>query len=143
MNEAFLETEKLVHSISDELLKLKSAVQQYEENRKSFNDVRESVTKIGEASVSLAANSKEFLTKLEQMEIEKRLDKLKEDTSKLEQEHSQQLKSLGQLNENLNKHEEITLRIYQDQLRKLTVTQGLVGALLALEAATLAIMFLK
>jgi hypothetical protein len=43
LTEALLQTEKLVHSLADELLKLKSAVERYEDNRKSLDAVRESM----------------------------------------------------------------------------------------------------
>jgi hypothetical protein len=187
LNEAFLETEKLVHSLADELLKLKSAVEQYENNRKSLDAVRESVQKIGNASVSLADNTKSFFAKLDGIGLEKRLSKLQDDSSSMiekhqeqtdmmTKQHEQQSKAVSLVDESLRGHDRIMLQnhkeqtdrmneqhlqqskaldlvksklcekmlqIHQEQTKKLKLTQVLVIILLALEAATLATIFLR
>lgn len=106
-----------MHSLSDELLRLKSAVEQYEDTRKSLNDVSESTAKIGEAGLSLAESTKSFVAKLEQIGIEKRLQQIQDNSSKLIQEQ-------------------------QEQAKKLKNTQMLLVALMLLEAAVMALMFL-
>lgn len=97
-NAQLLETENLIRSLADELLKLKSAVQQYEETRTNLSNIHESLEKIGIASQSLAENTKTFMAKLEQIDIEKRLERLREDGSTLKEgqvQHAELLNSLG------------------------------------------------
>jgi hypothetical protein len=99
-------------------LKLKSAVQQYEENRKSLDGVRESVQKIGEAGTGLVESTKAIMTKIEQIGLEEKLQQLQQDSSILVKEQHQ-------------------------QASKPRLTQGLVVAMLALEAMTMALVFLR
>jgi hypothetical protein len=105
-----------MNSLSDELLRLKSAVQQYEETRKSLNNVSGSTQKIGEACLGLAESTKSFVAKIEQIGIEEKLRKLQDNSSKLMQEQ-------------------------QEQSKKLKNTQMLLVALMLLEAAVAIFMF--
>lgn len=126
MNESFLETEKLVHSLADELLKLKSAVEQYENNRKSLDAIRESMQKIGNASVSLADNTKSFLAKLDGIGFEKRLNKLQDDSSSLieknreqtdmmTKQHEEQSKAVSLVDTSLTEHDKAMLQGHKEQ----------------------------
>lgn len=94
-NPQFLETESLIHSLADELLKLKSAVEQYEETRKNLSNIHESLEKIGVANQSLAENTKAFMAKLEHINLEGRLQQLHEANTTLQQEQAQQSKTLN------------------------------------------------
>ena len=161
MNEAILETEKLVQSLSDELLKLKSAVERYEENRKGLNAIREILESIGNASSVLAENTRQFLAELNKIGFEPRLQQIQDDSAKLVQGHAKQLDSLKNIQDNLNRqgttieqnykdqlsklrdHDERMHQASLDQAKKLRLTQGLILALLALEAATLAAIFIR
>lgn len=82
-NAQLLETENLIRSLADELIKLKSAVQQHEETRANLSKIHESLEKIGASSQSLAENTKTFMARLEQINIEKRLAELHQDDAML------------------------------------------------------------
>ncbi len=161
MNEAILETEKLVHSLSDELLKLKSAVEQYEESRKSLDAICESLERIGNASAGLVENTKQFLTELDKIGFEPRLQQLQDDSARIIEGHTQQLDALNNIQKNLNQHSVAMEQRQKDQLNKISehdermrqasreqsnkmkVAQGLILVLLALQAVTLAAIFMR
>jgi hypothetical protein len=82
-NADILETEKIIHSLADELLNLKSATQQYEETRKNLGEIHESLEKIGVASQTLADKTSTFMARIEKIDIETRLERLLEDGSTL------------------------------------------------------------
>jgi hypothetical protein len=161
LNESILETEKLVHALSDELLKLKSAVDRYDENREGLNAIREILASIGTASSNLAENSKQFLEELDKIGFETRLGQIQDASAKLVQSQARQVDSVNSVQEDLNQHIRTTEKNHSDQLRRLKdqedriqrasleqasrmkLTQGLVFVLLLLEALTLVTIFVK
>jgi uncharacterized phage infection (PIP) family protein YhgE len=122
-NAQFLETENIIHSLADELLKLKSAVQQYEETRKNLDDIHESLEKIGVASQSLADNTKTFMAKMEQIDIETRLEKLREDGSMLIQGQARHAELLNNLGGKIEEETEKTLQQLREQTSMLREEQ--------------------
>jgi uncharacterized protein (DUF3084 family) len=135
-NVSFLETENLIHSLADELLKLKSAVQQYEETRTNLGNIYESLQKISVANQSLAENTKAFMVKLEQINLEGRLQQLHEQNTVLKQEQSRQNEQLGLLDAKMCQQ-------HVHQSKTMSLTRILVLALLLAQVATIALLFLK
>ena len=131
-NAPFLETENVIRSLADELLKLKSAVQQYEETRKNLNNVHESLQNISVASQSLAENTKAFMTKLEKVNLEGRLRQLEEQNAMFKQGQSEHTGLLSLLDTNL-----------KQQLKTLNLTRVLVLILLLAQVAAIVLLFVK
>lgn len=128
----FLETENLIHSLADELLKLKSAVQQYEETRKNLNNIHESLQNISVTSQSLAENTKAFMTKLEKVNLEGRLRQLEDQNALLKQGQSEHTGLLSLLDTNL-----------KQQSKTINLTRVLVLILLLAQVATIVLLFVK
>jgi hypothetical protein len=132
VNAQLLETENLIRSLADELLKLKSAVQQYEEARADLSKIHESLEKIGASSQSLAENTRAFMSRLEQINIEKRLAELHQDDAMLiegQARHAQQAELMAQQ--------------HMQQSKTLNMTRILVLAALLAQAATILILVLR
>jgi CHASE3 domain sensor protein len=60
-----LETENLLKSLSEEMVKLKSASQHYDETQKNFQSISESLEKISQTHNELTDNIKQFLSIME------------------------------------------------------------------------------
>jgi len=128
-NAQLLETENLIRSLADELLKLKSAVQQHEETRANLSKIHESLEKIGASSQSLAENTRTFMTRLEQINIEKRLAELHQDSVMLIE---------GQA-----RHAELMAQQHVQQSKMLNLTRILVMASLLAQIVTILILVLR
>jgi small-conductance mechanosensitive channel len=66
MSETFVETEKLIHSLSDELLKLKSAVEHYESSQRSLDAIRDSIQKVGDNTLALVETTRVSMELIQQ-----------------------------------------------------------------------------
>ena len=65
-----LETENLLQSLSEEMVKLKSASQHYDETQKNLQAICESIDKISQTHKELNANMKQFLPVMEKIVLE-------------------------------------------------------------------------
>ncbi|MCK4481742.1 hypothetical protein KAU55_00840 [Candidatus Bathyarchaeota archaeon] len=64
-NEKILEVEDLLKSLSDEMLKLKSASKHYEETRENLQNMCESIDKISVTHQKLTSNMSQLLAEME------------------------------------------------------------------------------
>ena len=94
MSNEFLKAEQLMRSLSDELLKLKSTIQQYEETRQTMKDLGQSTQEIGQACISLTENTKSLVVRLQQVAFEDNFQKLQDISSELKQQQQEQAKKL-------------------------------------------------
>jgi len=69
-NEKILEVEDLLESLSDEMLKLKSASKHYEETRENLQNMCESIDKISVTHQKLTGNMRQLLAEMEKMNLE-------------------------------------------------------------------------
>jgi dsDNA-specific endonuclease/ATPase MutS2 len=69
-SEKILEVENLLQSLSDELLKLKSATKQYEETKDNLQKMCESIDKISLTHQKLTDNMSQFLAEMEKVNLE-------------------------------------------------------------------------
>jgi hypothetical protein len=69
-SEKILEVETLLQSLSDEMLKLKSASKQYEETKDNLQKMCESIDKISITHKKLTDNMSQFLAEMEKMNLE-------------------------------------------------------------------------
>jgi septation ring formation regulator EzrA len=137
-NEELLDTERSLHSLADELVKLKTAIQQYEETRNGLSSVIDSVESISTTSMAIAENSKAMLARLEQG-----LKQLGEDTDRLSKEQKQHTKSLSLLEERLKEHAESVKQSSLSHSKLLKVVIGLLMALFAVELVNIALLVVR
>ena len=69
-NEKILEVENLLQSLSDEMLKLKSATKHYEETKEHLQNMCQSIDKISITHQKLTNNMSQFLAEMEKMNLE-------------------------------------------------------------------------
>ena len=69
-SEKILEAEQLLHSLSDEMLKLKSTSKHYEETKNNLQKMCESIDKISTTHQKLTENMSQFLAELEKANVE-------------------------------------------------------------------------
>ena len=69
-SEKILEVENLLQSLSDEMLKLKSASKHYEETKEQLQNMCESIDKISLTHQKLTDNMSGFLAQMEKMDLE-------------------------------------------------------------------------
>lgn len=89
-NEKILEVENLLQSLTDEMLKLKSATKNYEETKENLQNMCESIDKISMTHQKLTNNMSQFLAEVKKMNY-------REQTDKILQQGESQSKALGDL----------------------------------------------
>ena len=75
-NEKILEVENLLQSLSDEMLKLKSATKNYEETKENLQNMCESIDKISMTHQKLTNNMSQFLAEVKKMNYREQTDKI-------------------------------------------------------------------
>ncbi len=75
-NKKILEVENLLQSLSDEMLKLKSATKNYEETKENLQKMCESIDKISMTHQKLTNNMSQFLAEIEKMNYREQTDKI-------------------------------------------------------------------
>ncbi len=150
-NTQLLETENLIRSLADELLKLKSAVQQYGETHANLSKIHESLEKIGASSQNLAENTKAFMARLDQINIEGRLEKLREDGLMLMQGQARHAELTIQkiseesstMRETQARQAELMAQQHMQLSKMLSLTRVLVMASVIAQIATILILVLR
>jgi len=142
-SEPLLETEKLLNSLANELVKLKTAVGQYEETRNDLSKVKDSVEQISTASMAIAENGKGLLTKLEQMSLEQKLKQLDEGNAELSNEQKRHTQSLNLIESRLKQNIESLTRNFSSQSKLLKIMIGLLLAVLAVGVADMVLLLIR
>ena len=65
-----MELEKLLQSLSDEMLRLKSSSEQYEETKEQLQNICNLIEKISITHMKVTENMSEFLAEMEKMQLE-------------------------------------------------------------------------
>jgi len=89
-NKKILEVENLLQSLTNEMLKLKSATKNYEETKENLQNMCESIDKISMTHQELTNNMSQFLAEIKKMNY-------REQTDKILQQGESQSKALGDL----------------------------------------------
>ena len=131
-NEKILEVENLLRSLTDEMLKLKSATKNYEETKENLQNMCESIDKISITHQKLTNNMSQFLAEIKKMNY-------REQTDKILQQGESQSKALGDL---LTKQTERILQHNENQSKALRLVKYLVMLGVLMEAAAIIGMFL-
>lgn len=121
----FLETEKVVHNLLEELNKLKPAVDQIEDTKNSAKTIQESANNIVRGTVELLATGKAILERVDEVRFKERLDRVEK---------------LGV--DSVENDKTILNRIGRLEKRNLHLNIGIIG-LLVLQVTTLVFLFLK
>ena len=75
-NEKILEVENLLQSLTDEMLKLKSATKNYEETKENLQNMCESIDRISVTHQKLTNNMSQFLAEIKKMNYREQTDKI-------------------------------------------------------------------
>ena len=75
-NEKILEVENLLQSLTNEMLKLKSATKNYEETKENLQNMCESIDKISMTHQKLTNNMSQFLAEIKKMNYAEQTDKM-------------------------------------------------------------------
>ena len=145
-NEKILEVENLLQSLTDEMLKLKSATKNYEETKENLQNMCESIDKISMTHQKLTNNMSQFLAEIEKMNYREQTDKIlqhnesqskalgdefREQTDKILQNNESQSRALRDL---LTKQTERILQHNENQSKALRLVKYLIVLGVLMEA---------
>ena len=130
-SEKILEVEDILRSLTDEMLKLKSATKNYEETKENLQDICESLDRISATHQKLTDNMTQFLAEIKKMNYREQTDKIlqqgetqskalgdefREQTARILQNNESQSRELGDLT---TKHTDKILQNNENQFRAL------------------------
>ena len=150
-NADFLETEKVVHNLSEELSKLKSAVDQIEDTKNSAKTIEESANKIVDGTTELVKMGKTILDRVDEVKFKERFDKVEDSVKTIQESANHITASTIQLlttgNTILGRVDEVRFKDRFDEVEKLQkrnfrLSIGIIIGLLV-QAVTLVFLFMR
>ena len=144
-----------MQSLSDEMLKLKSATKNYEETKGSLENMCESIDRISVTHQKLTDNMSQFLAEIKKMNYREQTDKILEQSESqskalgdlVTQQTDKILKNnesqLGEIRDLLKKQADGMLEHYESQSKALRLVKYLVALGVLIEAAAIIGIFLR
>lgn len=140
-----LEVENLLQSLSEELLKLKSASEHYEETRENLQKMCESIDKVSQTHQKLTENMNQAITEMEKANSEN--EKTREFIQSLYDEakslfEASLTKKYNDISDEFRKETEKICQTNANQSKSLRLMKYLIVVGIAMEAAIIIRMFL-
>jgi sugar-specific transcriptional regulator TrmB len=137
-NEKILEVENLLQSLTNEMLKLKSATKNYEETKENLQNMCESIDKISMTHQKLTNNMSQFLAEIEKMNYRELTDKILEQgesqSKALSDEFRKQTDRILQNNESQSRALDDLLQHNKNQSKALRLVKYLIVLGVLMEA---------
>jgi uncharacterized protein YukE len=136
-----------MRSLSDELLKLKTTVERYEQTQQILKDVSQSTQKIGEACKDLSENTKSLYVRLQQVAFEDKFHQIQDNMSRMIQQQEDLATKLERIGfeekfQQLKNNSSELMQQQQEQAKKLKLTQNLLIVSVLLQVVSMVVIFL-